>query len=174
ALEAGEAEGLIEAAVAGDAEVGAEDDADAAPDLAHALGLDVGPGLVEQMKARPVEREGARGGEEENRNQCGSFHRSTACYCKIYADQCVPVVAVALVVVTGFPPPVSVAVVPVVCGVDWIVSVDPTEVAAGLRLQVGTASRTSATAIAATNDEARILLGIAPPPGEFSNSRADF
>ena len=121
ALEAGEAEGLIEAAVAGDAEVGAEDDADAASDLAHARGLDVGPSLIEQVEARGVEREGARGGKEKDRDQRGSFHRSTPCFCKIYADQCVPVVAVvlvALVVVTGFPPPVSVAVVPVVCGVD--------------------------------------------------------
>jgi len=78
---------------------------------------------------------------------------------------------VVLVVVTGFPPPVSVDVVPVVCGVDWIVSVDPTEVSAGLRLQVGTASRTSARAMAATSDEARILLCIAV---QLSNTRADF
>ena len=119
ALEAGEAEGLIEAAVAGDAEVGAEDDADAAPDLAHARGLDVGPGLVEQVETRRVEREGGRSSEEENRDQCGSFHLPLL-KCKIYSF-CVAVVAVvlvALVVVTGFPPPVSVAVVPVVCGVD--------------------------------------------------------
>jgi hypothetical protein len=75
------------------------------------------------------------------------------------------VVVLVLVVVTGFPPPVSVAVVPVVCGVDWIVSVDPTEVSVGLRLQVGTASRTSARATAATS-ETRVLRCICPPSGD--------
>src|SRR5207237_9449738 len=56
ALEAGEAEGLIEAAVAGHGEVGAEDDAAAASDLAHARGLDVAPGLIEQVAPRRVRR----------------------------------------------------------------------------------------------------------------------
>jgi hypothetical protein len=68
-------------------------------------------------------------------------------------------VLVALLVVTGVPPPVSVAVVPVVCA-DCMVSVVPTELTADFLLQ----ARTSATATAATSD-ARILLCIVPPSG---------
>src|ERR1043165_2948397 len=71
-------------------------------------------------------------------------------------------VPVVLLVVTGGPPPVSVAVVPVVWAVvDWIVSVDPTVLSFGF-LQPGSMVRTSATATAAASFGARILCIIPP------------
>ena len=67
ALEAGEAERLIEAAVVSDGEVRAEDHADAAADLAHAVRGHVGPCVIEKARADVVERRGGTGQEKDER-----------------------------------------------------------------------------------------------------------
>jgi hypothetical protein len=68
-LKTGEAERLVEAAIVGDGEIGTEDDADAASDLADAPRGNIGPGAVEKAKTAVVGGRGKAGREKEN--ECG-------------------------------------------------------------------------------------------------------
>src|SRR5438132_1155283 len=65
-LKTGEAERLVEAAVAFDAEIGAEDDSDPAADLRDFRCRGVRPGMREKAKTAVLQRAG-RPGSEKNR-----------------------------------------------------------------------------------------------------------
>jgi hypothetical protein len=67
-LKTGEAEGLVEAAVAGDAEIGTEDDSDSAADVTHVRRGCVRPGSAEESQSFVVRDRGLHA-EKQQKNQ---------------------------------------------------------------------------------------------------------
>src|SRR5882672_1418740 len=76
ALEAGEAQGLVEAAIVADREVGAEDDANPSAGVRQARRLCRRPGLAQQEKARRIERSrrASKRGRDRSEQECAAKH----------------------------------------------------------------------------------------------------